>query len=218
MNTRIPVLACVPLLLLGVAPVRASTTGAELNVAGSITPAGACDMKVGSGHIEFGEIDLNPEPTKPTKLDTQRVKMVITCTVPRRYALFAGSSTSTGGNPQDFGLISTADRSPAGSLYVRLDSSSDHIDGARAYHTGAEASLDLADAPWGPSTFSVWPLSAGGHAIGFVTTDGSHATPSPIMNLDTYLLVDPVIKPSNELDRRDEIAFYGDLGFEIRYF
>jgi len=217
-NASKPTLACLPLLLLGMTAAQASTTSAELRVTGSIAPAGSCEVKVGDGRVDFGAVELDPDPTKPTSLE-ERVKMTVTCTVARRYALIAGSSSSTGtNNPNDFGLVSTDGRSSVGSLFVRLDSSSDHIEGVRAYHTGADASLDLANATWGPSTRSTWPLSVGTHAIGFVSEDGSYATPSPIRNFDTYLLVHPMIKPANELDRRDEIAFYGDLGFEIRYF
>lgn len=208
-----------PFLLAGVMESQGVTANADLRVAGSIAPAGSCNVAVGDGTIEFGSVELERDPTKPTKLGEQRVKMVIGCTVPTRYALVATSSSSAGiADPKDFGLVSESDRSSTGSLYVRIDSASDHIEGNRAYHTSADASLDLSSANWGPSTFSVWPIARGSFAIGFVTTDGSYEMPPRIKDLDTYLLISPTIKPSNELDRTDGIAFSGDLGFEIRYF
>jgi hypothetical protein len=212
-------LAALSLLLVGAAPCSAATVNADLRVAGSIVPAGSCNVTIGDGVIEFGTVELEPDPAKPTRLDEQRVKMAIGCTAPTRYALVATSSSSVGiADPHNFGLVSVSDRSATGSLYVRIDSASDHIEGKRAYHTGADAFVDLASATWGPSTFSTWPIARGSLAIGFVTADGSYEVPPRIKDFDTYLLVSPTIKPSSELNRTDEIAFSGDLGFEIRYF
>lgn len=207
-----------PLLVAGV-PAGASST--DLLVTGSIAPAAACAMTLGTRNlIELGVIkrsDLNPIPTEPTKLDTQKIKMFITCGSAQRYALIA-SSASSSGDEYDFGLVSDHGKASAGSLYVRFDSASAHVDGQDGYYTTTVPQADLENAAWGPSTFSVLPVPNGSHALGFVTADGSYAAPSFIRNFDTYLQVEPKIKPVNELDLRDELAFSGELGFEIRYF
>jgi len=205
-------------LLLGFGmPATATETSADLRVNGSIAPGGSCDMTVGNGAIEFGRVELNSDPTKPTPLEIQRVKMTLTCTTATRYALIAGT-TAPGENPGSFGLVSGESGSLTGKMIVRLDNSSDHIEGVNAFHTSTAASADLATAQWGTSTSSAWPLSAGDQAIGFVLQDGSQAAPSYIKNFYTYLIVEPVVRPSGELDLRDEIAFQGNLGFEVRYF
>jgi hypothetical protein len=194
---------------------------ANLRLDGTIAPGGACEMTLGNGIIDFGRMsvsDLNPNPSKPTDLEKKRVKMRIDCDRPRRYALVAKSATSVVGDDLDFGLSSQSDHSITGSLYIRFDSASAHIEGARGYYTAADAAVDLATAQWGPSTFSVMPVPNGSFALGFVTSDGSYATPPPIANFDTYLLVSPRIRPVNELDLSDEITFSGSLGFEITYF
>jgi Protein of unknown function (DUF1120) len=219
MILRASKIASLPLLLAGATGAYARAEPARLQVVGSIAPGASCDMRVGGGQIDLGAIDLNPDPTKPTNLAEQRVKLVIDCAAPTRYALVASSSSSGGiDDPKDFGLISESDRTPTGHLYVRIDSASDHIEGKRAFHTGADVSVDLGSASWGPSTFSTWPIARGSMAIGFVTADGSYAFPPPIKNFDTYLLINTTINPANELDRADEITVAGDLGFEIRYF
>jgi hypothetical protein len=197
-----------------VGPVGASS--ADLLVTGSIAPAATCAMTLGTNNvIELGAI--RRVPTEPTKLDTQRIKMFITCSTAQRYALLA-SSASSSGDRYDFGLVSDSGKASAGSLYIRFDNASAHIDGQDGYYTMAVPQADLETAAWGPSTFSVVTIPNGSHALGFVTADGSSAAPSFIKNFDTYLLVEPTIKPVNELDLRDELAFSGELGFEIRYF
>jgi hypothetical protein len=219
-----PGLTCLAFTLLSLpAGALASTasSSANLRLAGAITPGGACEMTVGNGVIDFERLsvaDLNPDHSKPTSLEEQRVKIRIDCESPRRYALVARSSAPVGNDELDFGLFSQSDQSVAGRLHLRFDSASAHIEGARAYYTAADAAVDLATAQWGPSTFSILPVPNGAFAIGFVTSDGSYATPPPIAHFDTYLLVNPRIRPVNELDLSSEIAFSGSIGFEINYF
>jgi hypothetical protein len=219
MKPAVSLFTCLPLLLAGVTVAKPVTLNAQLHVAGRIVPGASCTVTVGDGSIDFGPIELESDPALPTKLPEMKVRMSISCGVATRYALVPTSSSSGDiANPKSFGLLSEIDQSLAGSFFVRIDSSSDHIEGRKAFHTGTDASLDLGSALWGPSTFSILPLGRGEFAIGFVTEDGSYATPSTIKDLDTYLLINPTIKPANELDRTDEIAFSGDLGFEIMYF
>lgn len=192
----------------------------DLQVTGRITPGQACEMTVGQG-LDYGRISrnkLNPDPTLPTDLGTRRVKMHIDCVTPMRYALVSNNvSPPDAGDAYDLGLFAAGDRSPVGSLFVRLDGASAHIEGSNAYYTTAD-SQDLGNAAWGPSTFSTIPIGVAPIVIGFVTADGSFDAPTPIRHLDTYLLVHPWIKPMNELVLVDDIAFAGSLGFEIRYF
>jgi hypothetical protein len=207
--------------VLFVASARVNASSTNLQVAGTLSPGPACEMTVGNGLLDLGRIsigDLNPDPSKPTRLESKRVKMRIDCANARRYALVAnGSSLSASGDPIDFGLVSEGDGSPAGSLYARLDSASAHIEGKAAYYTATDQTTGLETAAWGPSSFSVMPVPQG-YAIGFVTTDGSYAAPSAIKNFDTYLLVDPGIRPVSELDLTGKITFTGTLGFDINYF
>lgn len=208
-------------VMLFTASSRVNASSTNLQVEGTLSPGPACEMAVGNGLLDLGRIsrgELNPDPSKPTQLESKRVKMRIDCATPRRYALVgSGNSPAASGDPLDFGLVSESDGSPAGSLYVRLDSASDHIEGERAYHTATYQTTGLESAAWGPSTFSIVPILRG-YAIGFVMADGSYETPSAIKKFDTYLLVDPSIRPVNELDLTGEITFTGNLGFDITYF
>ena len=217
-----PSLAAIPLLFAIASAADATQAGADLRVSGSIVPGGSCAMKLGSGIVDFGTIsraDLNPDPTLPTALGGRPADLVIECPTPTRYALLGFSPSAAGiEDDKDFGLLSEEDRSPVGSLYIRIDNYADKIDGVRAYHTAALASADLGSAEWGPSTFSPWPITRGTYAFGFVTQDGSRETPPPIRRLTTKLLIVPTIKPSGELDLTDEFSFTGDLGLELKYF
>lgn len=193
----------------------------DLQVAGSITPGQACEMTVGQG-TDYGRISrdkLNPDPTLYTDLGVRRVKMHIDCATPMRYALVSTnvSPRDEPGDAYDLGLFSTTNPSSVGSLFVRLDNASAHIEGSHAYYTSAD-SQDLGSAAWGPSTFSAVPIGRASIVIGFVTADGSFDAPEPIGHLDTYLLINPLIRPLNELALTDDITFSGTLGFEIRYF
>jgi hypothetical protein len=217
-KARASLIALLPALLAGAVATPIRAANASLDVVGRIVPSESCDMTVGNGPISFGQIHLNPDPSRPTKIDEQRIKVAIKCEGGQRYALIAGSVASSGlDDPRDFGLVSGSDGSTTGSLFVRIDSDSDRIEGRRGYHTAADSALDLGSAAWGPSTFSVWPI-ARGMAIGFVKTDGSFAVPEPIADFYTYILVSGEIRPADELDRTEEIAFSGDVGFEIHYF
>ncbi|MDQ0009503.1 hypothetical protein J2T07_001680 [Luteibacter jiangsuensis] len=193
----------------------------DLQVTGSITPGQACNMTVGKG-MDYGRISrnkLNADPSLYTDLGMRRVKMHIDCATPMRYALVSTnvSPRDEAGDAYDLGLFSTANPSSVGSLFVRLDSASAHIEGGSAYYTSAD-SQELGAAAWGPSTFSSMPIGRASIVIGFVTADGSFDAPGPIGHFDTYLLVHPWIKPMNELALTDDITFSGTLGFEIRYF
>jgi hypothetical protein len=198
----------------------AGAFGEDLLVAGTISPASSCEMAVGSGSVDLGSIhrdDLNPDPSKPTPLGVRRIKMRIDCAQPARYALVASSlSGAQSSDRYDFGLFAQ-DHAPTGKLFIRFDSASAHIEGKDAFYTYTVDS-DLAQANWGPSTFSILPIPFDDFAMGFTTSDGSYAAPAVIKNFDTYLLVAPEIKPSSELNLTDEIAFGSSLGFEIRYF
>lgn len=213
-------LTCALLLFSAAGSLAAS--GVDLGVAGRITPGPACEMTVGTGIVDFGRIargDLNPDPSLPTALGEQRIKMNIVCANPMRYATVAsGASRSATHDDYDFGLVSDGGQSTAGKLYVRYDSWSAHIEGAHAYYTASASPTDLEHTIWGPSTGSVQPIPNGAFAIGFVADNGSDKPPSPIKHFDTYLLLNAHIKPVNELDLSNELTFSGDLGFEIRYF
>lgn len=220
LKARTYLLAFASLALATAAPVDASN--ADLRVAGSITPGAACAMKLGNNNlIELGRItrdDLHPDPTQPTKLETQRIKMFINCGSAQRYALVASSASAPGGDEFDFGLVSGNGQVSAGSLRILFSGGTAHIEGKNGYYTTTLDQPDLENAAWGPSKLSTLPIPNGVHALGFVTTDGSRAVPPAIKDFDAYLLVEPTIRPVNELDLRDEIAFAGELGFEIRYF
>jgi hypothetical protein len=201
---------------------RAYGSSADLRVGGRIIPGSSCSMTIGDGELDLGRIHrdaLNPDHSKRTRLAEQRIKMQIVCEAAARYALVATGLLPVGSQDTfDFGLVSDADQTPAGNLYVRFDSGSAHIEGARGYYTGTDTPHDLDHAIWGPSTSSILPVPNSNFAMGFVTAIGIDDPPSPIRNFDTYLLVQPWIRPVNELDLSDEIAFAGDLAFEIRYF
>jgi hypothetical protein len=217
-------LACLlltPLLIPASALASVATSSASLVLDGVITPGAACDMTLGNGVIDLGRLsraDLNQDPSKPTVLGDRQVEMRIDCPDPRRYAVVATAGTPTAGDEFDFGLSSEGDNSSVGSLYVLFERSWANIEGADAYYTAADTAGDLATAQWGPSSRHVMPIPNGTFAVGFVTTEGSYAAPSPIRNFDIRLLVRPKIRPVNELNLTSEMTFTGSLAFEIRYF
>lgn len=193
----------------------------SLRLEGAIVSAAACDMTIGNGAIDFGRLtldDLNPDPSKPTVLEEKRIPMRIDCASPRRYAVVASGNTPAAGVHKDFGLFSQTDNAQVGSLYVRFDSWSVHIESVDGFYTWTNDASDLASARWGDSTGETMPVPIAPAAIGFVTSVGSYAPPSPIRQFDTFLLVDPRIRPVNELGLLDELTFSGNLGFEITYF
>jgi hypothetical protein len=199
----------------------ADASSADLRVGGTLVPGGACVMTLGDqgGSLNYGRIELNPDPAGETVLGEKKVKLFIRCPVAARYALIGSDGTGVGaGGGEKFGLVSDVDQAVMGHLTFRFDSASSHIEGKEGFYTGAAFPGDLATSEWGPSTFSIRPIPNGSYALGFVTSNGSFATPPPIKDLDTYLLVNGKIKPSSEIGLTDQISLVGELGFEIRYF
>jgi hypothetical protein len=199
----------------------AGASSADLRVGGTLVPGGACVMTLGdqAGSLDYGRIELNPDPASETRLEQKNVKLYINCPAARRYALIASDGTGPGaGSNDNFRLVSDVDQAVMGHLTFRFDSATAHIEGKAGFYTGAALPGDLATSQWGPSTFSVWPIPNGHYAMGFVTSNDSRATPLPIKDFDTYLLVNGNIKPTSEIGLTDQISLVGELGFEIRYF
>lgn len=196
----------------------ADASSVDLRIAGSIEPGGACDMTMDNGALEYGRVKLDPDPSRETPLGERKVRVAIECDSPTRYALVAnGIPSHAGEDDTDFGLFSASDLSVAGKLHIRFDGASAYTESRRLYYTMTADTADLENAPWGPSSFSTRVIPRG-HAMGFVLEDGSYEPPAYVQHVKVDLLVSPAIRPAKELDLNDDIAFSGQVGFEIRYF
>lgn len=221
---RLPTLCVSGSMLLGIS-FGANAANVDLMVSGSIAPAAACDVSIGSAALDLGTINraaLNPDPSKPTHLEEQRVLTSVICTHARRFAfVVTDAGGSNAADPLAFELHGGENHGKPGNLFLKFDTQSTKIDNKQGYATGSSNGvIDLGDATWGPATPPTedLPITNGRYAVGFVNTPGSTDTPVPMKTLSVYLLVDTEIKPVNDLDLSADIAFTGDLGLEIRYF
>jgi hypothetical protein len=204
---------------------EASAGSADLLVNGSITPAAACDVSIGSTALNLGKIDrgtLNPDSAKPTDLAEREVRTSVVCPQARRFAfVVAEARGSDAEQPLAFNMHNVASEAKAGHLFLLFDTQSTKIDGKQGYATGSSPGIgDLEHATWGPATSSRenLPIPNGLYAVGFVKTADSTDAPVPMETLSVDLLVRPRIKPVNDLDLSGDIAFSSDIGLEIRYF
>lgn len=197
----------------------------DLLVEGSIVPGAACNVTVGGGSIDLGTITrdmLNPDPSKPTSLDERKLKTLVDCTNPARFAFVV--TEARGGDaalPEVFKMYDQDGVSSPGKLFLLFDAQSTMIDSVQGYPTGSnEGTTDLGNATWGPSTpyQENLPITNGRYAVGFVRNASSTDAPGTIKNLRVDLLVRPRLNPVNELDLSGQIAFASDIGLEIRYF
>lgn len=211
--------------LLLAASTSAQAQNTDLLVEGSIVPGAACNVAIGGGSIDLGEITrdmLNPDPSKPTNLDERRLKTLVDCTHPTRFAFVV--TEARGGDaalPEVFKMYGQDGVSSPGKLFLLFDAQSTMIDSVQGYPTGSnEGTTDLGNATWGPSTpyQENLPITNGRYAVGFVRNAGSTDAPGTIENLRVDLLVRPKLNPVNDLDLSGEIAFASDIGLEIRYF
>jgi hypothetical protein len=79
----------VSLLLAGAASAR--ETKADLMVKGAITPGGACTLGI-ANVLRLGTINremLDPDPSKETELEEQRLPVTVVCPQPTRFAFVA---------------------------------------------------------------------------------------------------------------------------------
>lgn len=197
-----------------VAPAMASST--DLRIAGSISPAGPCEVTLQGGVIDLGRVSRNKlHATQPTPLGTKNLMLDIHCESKSRYAI---ATTSASGKQRDFGLFSAVDQSPVGILEIFFRPKEGHTDGAPHYLTVADDGADLPNAAWEASTSSSLPAWNGAQLAGFVDTEGSKSGPSFARHLHAILGMKPAISPANELDLRDDIAFGSVVSFELRYF
>jgi hypothetical protein len=211
------------LLVLAVSTLAATlveASNADLHVAGSIVPGGACGIKLGDGPIKLGRINRDKlDDDQPTVVFDQRIRMDINCAGPSRYALVASNPLQVDvSDGARFGLVSNLDQSVVGSFSLRFDSGSVRIDGHAGYYTAAAQNAGLESASWGPSTSNVLPLLYGDYAMGFVASDGSRESPAFTKDLYTHLLLAVVIKPMKDIDLSDDVDFTGSVDLEIRYF
>ncbi len=210
-------------LLLMASSAVASETRADLLVKGSITPAAACSVVIGST-LNLGTIrrdQLEADPSKETELKEQRVSTTVNCPSARRFAFVVREA---GGNDASsdriFPMRANESGKDTGKLFLLFDAQSTKIDGVQGYATGADRVNDLEQATWGPATSprENLPITNGRYAVGFVTEAASTAAPANIKDLSVKLLVRPRINPVNELDLSADIGFSSDLGLEINYF
>jgi hypothetical protein len=210
-------------LLLAI-PFQAEAGSAELLVNGSITPAAACGVSLGSAALNLGTINgamLDPDPGKYTELAEQTVRTLVHCPDARRFAFIVNEARGSTGNPMEFSMHDQASETKPGNLFLLFDAQSTKIDGKQGYATGSSPGIgNLEDATWGPATSSRenLPIPNGRYAVGFVKKAESTDAPVAMEDLSVDLLVRPRIKPKNELDLAGDIVFSSDIGLEIRYF
>lgn len=211
-------------LLFAASSAVAAEASADLFIRGSITPAAACSVVIGST-LNLGTIrrdQLESDPSKETELEEQRVTTTVSCPAnPQRFAFVvreAGGSDPS--SDRVFPMRANDSGKNAGKLFLLFDTQSTRIDGVQGYATGADRMEGLEQASWGPATSSRenLPITNGRYAVGFVTEAGSTEAPANIKDLSVKLLVRPRISPVNELDLSREISFTSDLGLEINYF
>ncbi|WP_448099148.1 hypothetical protein [Luteibacter yeojuensis] len=215
--------ASASLWLAAAAAAKAEST--DLVVEGSIVPGAACNVTIGGGPLNLGTISremLNPDPSKPTRLEEHGLKTLVDCANPARFAFVV--TEARGGDPalpEVFKMYGQDGFSSPGKLFLLFDAQSTMIDGVQGYVTGSnEGTTDLGNATWGPATpfQEDLPITNGRYAVGFVRNAESMDAPDPLRNLRVDLLVRPVINPLNNLDLSGDIAFSSDIGLEIRYF
>jgi type 1 fimbria pilin len=200
----------------------ASEGDADLLVRGSITPGGACTLVIanvlGLGTIHRGSLD--PDPSKETQLEEQRVPVTVGCPQPTRFAFVVRGAGGKDASGDTFPLQMDESKKTAGKLFLLVDRHSTKFDGKDGFATGSDRVSGLEEATWGPSTVAREPLpiANGLFAVGFVDAPESTQAPANIKNLSTKLLVRPWIVPANDLDFSETAAFSSDLGLEINYF
>ncbi|HVI56832.1 MAG TPA: hypothetical protein VM621_17460 [Luteibacter sp.] len=211
--------------LLFVASQAASAASADLLVNGSIAPGAACGVSIGSSALDLGTIArgmLNEDPSKPTNLEEQRVKTLVTCLNATRFAFVVTEARGSDfSQPLVFNMYAADGEATPGKLFLLFDTQSTKIDGKQGYATGSsQGTSDLEHATWGPATSprENLPITNGRYAVGFVRVAESTDAPDNIKDLSVDLLIRPLIKPTNELDLSDTVGFSSDLGLEIRYF
>jgi hypothetical protein len=200
----------------------ASQKSADLAVAGTIVPGGACTASIPSdlslGTISRGSLD--PDPSKWTDLESRRIHFTVSCTQETRFALIMREGSNAVSEGNTFPLYANDTMNHVGKFYLRVDNSSTRIDGVVGYPTASDRKFGLEQASWGPSmpgTVTL-PIPNNLFAVGFVDEADSTKVPLNIRELKTALMVTPRINPANELDFSGETAFTSNLGVEIVYF
>lgn len=211
------------LLAIGMAASCASTSAfaqsADLTVTGSISPS-PCTIAL-SGNIDYGTIsagDLNPDSV--TKLDDRTIELTVNCNAARpvflraidnRSASAASGLGGAGNLPvasHAFGL-GKADEENIGAFRVNSRTWTESGD-ARNITFSLDAGLTWRDidatAVWNNgSEFRIAPRLPAG------------AGPSDTESLSVEIIVEPTIRPTNELPKNSTIELDGSVSFELKY-
>lgn len=195
---------------------------ADLLVTGSIAPGAACSTSIPAA-LSLGTIArgmLNPDPSKPTELETQRVRLTVACPQAMRFAFITREASSQASPDSAYPMYADESGKQMGRFYLRLDNASTKIDGATGYPTASDRKTGLEQATWGPSMPEAvtLPIPNNLFAVGFVDEPDSTKVPMNIKDLTTALLVTPQISPVDELDLSTTTEFSSNLGLEIVYF
>lgn len=200
----------------------AGENSTDLLVTGSIAPGAACSTSIPTA-LPLGTIArgmLNPDPSKPTELETQRVRLTVACPQAMRFAFITREASSQASPDNAYPMYADESGKQIGAFRLRVDNASTKIDGATGYPTASDRKTGLEQATWGPSMPEAvtLPIPNNLFAVGFVDEPESIKVPLNIKNLSTALLVTPQINPANELDFSAATEFSSNLGLEIVYF
>lgn len=204
------------LLIVQVAPTFA-TSGVDLTVKGTLTPAACTPVLSNNGLVDYGKIsrqDLNVD--KRTRLHDKTLDLGIQCKAPTRFALLmqdARDGSAIVNSQIYYGLNYDRSGNKIGLYSLNFDPRSTVVDAWPQVYRTDSTTGGLA---WSPARSDTLPVGARGY-LGFTRIAGSTAGPMAIENLNSRVTLETVIAPTSTLDLSGDVALDGSATLEMHY-